>query len=396
MRVQKIEKAEILKSRNMNWKVNSLIPLNYNISRSIEKKINKNIYYVIELFKSSCDGLDWESFLQEVFPEFYLRKNPERCKEIIFELEEITKDDFKRDYLSPIHEYALYHLLQWWIDVTDVEMEAVINGEEIVTEDDEFWSEQINDIEGYKGYFFEDWDFLNVSELLEAYKMSPKYVEEFLDINLDDYFELMPDDVKKDYLERKKESSPYKNANAEKFNSELDVIKIIYNVLNEKDKRPTELAKLSEVELSNSIFDAVHQILLERNIHISREEPAGFAKKKTGELDFYGHRYNQGIYEKMFVGENKEWGRFESSLKQLIGYMDSDVGFGFTIVFNKTAKLDTVLNSRKAILHSFNIKGHFKVVGEIEEIPIMKNVLITTHENPEIKGNCFNISPLNN
>lgn len=138
----------------MNWKVNSLIPLNYNISKSIEKKINRNIYYVIKLFKSSCDGLDWETFLQDIFPEFYLRKNPERCKEIIFELEEITKDDFKRDYLSPIHEYALYHLLQWWIDVTDVEMGAVINGDEIVTEDDEFWSEEINDIEGYKDICF--------------------------------------------------------------------------------------------------------------------------------------------------------------------------------------------------------------------------------------------------
>lgn len=77
-----------------------MIPVNYNISTSIMRKINQNVYYIIELFISSCESLDWETFLQDIFPEFYLRKHPKRCKEIVIELCEMTKDNFRRDYLE--------------------------------------------------------------------------------------------------------------------------------------------------------------------------------------------------------------------------------------------------------------------------------------------------------
>lgn len=366
-----------------------MIPINYNISTSIMRKINKNVYYIIELFISSCEGLDWETFLQDIFPEFYLRKHPERCKEIVIELYEMTKDNFIRECLDPVYEYALFHLLQWWLDVTDIEMDQVVTENEIEVEDDEFWANNINDIEGYKGYLFDDWDFLDVPEMWQCYKQSSWMVENFFHINLEDYVDLMPDDIKREYNEYKNKGNNMELPQEE--NIEMYIIKQIYNVIKQLENRPKEICKWSEVELSNQIQVALNMLFHYKGIQIKREELAGYAAKGTGELDFYGYRINNNIYEKLFVGENKEWGKFEKSLEQLLGYLDSCYDFGFTIIFNKRTKLSTVVEKSFNILSSFNIKGEFKIIGDPIQIPGMRNVIKSKHEMPEINRKYFNV-----
>lgn len=368
-----------------------MVPVGGEVSIGIKRKISKNIYYIIELFISSCEGLDWDTFLEEIFPLFYFRKNPERCKEIVIELYEMTKDEFQRNYLKPIYEYALYHLIQWWLDVTDIDMDEKILPEEISSEDDRFWAENINNIERYSEYLFDDWDFLDVAEIWENYKIAPRFVTEFLRINLDDYIELMPDDIKEEY-QKLKCGNGYQNQSLVIDNDiEEFVVKKIYNVLKQLENRPREIIKWSEVELSNQIHIALNEIFMEHGIKIVREELAGYAEKNTGELDFYGYRIKDGVYENLFVGENKKWGQFESSLKQLIGYMDYNYSFGFTIIFNKTTNLNTILKGRKELLDNFEIDGYFKSKCNPTEVTNMYDVLVTKYENPEKKGTYFNV-----
>jgi hypothetical protein len=50
-----------------------MIKLPYNVSKHIAKKVNYHIYSIINLFLFSCEGLDYETFLLEVFPPFYYR-----------------------------------------------------------------------------------------------------------------------------------------------------------------------------------------------------------------------------------------------------------------------------------------------------------------------------------
>ena len=367
-----------------------MLPIYLDVSKCLAQKANQNIYSIIELFLESCKDLDYETFLQEIFPQFYLRKNFDRCKEIIYEIKEITLDSYERHYLKPIHEYALFMLLEWWLDATEIDMNIEVLENEIRTSDDEYLAKYINDIEGYKSFMFEDWDFLDVSELFKCYRQNPYICTDFFHVDLDDYVELMPDDIKEEYEFYKSESSQNKNPTVA-ISDEVYIVKSVYNAIQRLENRPRELQKYSEVELSNILQTILHQSFHEKGLIITREEQGGYSSKQTGELDFFIYKYSNDIFRTVAVGENKEWGKFEDSLKQLIGYMDNNISFGFTIIFNKNTNLNTILKSRLEILNSFHVNGSFIIVGEVEYVSGLNNVLKTRYENPEHKGTYFNI-----
>lgn len=370
-----------------------MISIDYEVSKSILKKVNNNIYLIIELFNESCKGLDYETFLVEIFPEFLCRKNKEKCLEILKELEEYTRDDYYHN-LRPIQEYVLFHLLEWWLDVTECDFEEIVDEKEIKSSDDRYIADNINDIESYKGFMFDDWDFLedSLSEYIELCKKNPLFVEKFFHIDLDEYIELMPDDKKEEYLNAKNEIQITLKGGVK---VEELVVKLIYNATKSRENDPKRLSITSETELSDDIRDIVREKLHDEGIIIAREMPSGFATKGIGECDFYIYTYEKSILKAIAIGENKEWGNFERQLKQLLGYMNSDTMFGFTIILNKNVRLDTVLKKRKQILEELHIEIDgmkiFEVVGEIKEVEGMSNVLMTLHKNPEKENSYFKI-----
>ena len=178
-----------------------MIKIDYNISASIEQKINININTILELFIESCKETDY-FVLQEIFPAFYFRNNKKKCIDIIHTLEEFTIDDYEHILtdVSPIYEYALFNLFVWWLDVTDKGVLCeFVSEDEIKTQDDEYFAKYINDIKEYKSFMFEDLDFLDISAIFKIYIDNPILVKDFLNINLDDYLELMPSDIQEKY-----------------------------------------------------------------------------------------------------------------------------------------------------------------------------------------------------
>lgn len=370
-----------------------MITINEKISKEILNKINRNIYLMIELFNESCKGLDYDTFLVEIFPEFLCRSNKERCLEVLKELEEYTRDRYLHN-LKPIHEYALFHLIEWWLDVSEYEFDEVVDEKNIKNQTDRYIAENINNIEVYKEFLFEDNDFLDdvLSLHIEMFKKSPLFVEEILHVDLDEYVELMPSDKKEEYINIKSKLDLSKNS---KRKVEDLIVKSIYNAIKKRENDPRRLIDTSETQLSDDIRDIVQQGLYGNNIMISREMPSGFSKKSIGECDFYVYRYNNDIYEEIAIGENKEWGSFSEQVKQLIGYMNPNTMFGFTILFNKNVNLSYALEKRKTILNEFYVEidgeKHFEVIGEIIEIPSMDDVLVTLHKNPEKEGSYFKL-----
>lgn len=372
-----------------------MIKVEGEVSDSILEKINENVYLILELFTEVYRGLGEDTILAAIFPTHLVRKNKERCIEIIKELTEYTQDVYLHA-LTPIHQFALFSLFEWWID-HEYEFDQVVEEKEIKTEEDRYIAENINDIDYYKGLFFDDWDFLeeNLSTTLQYYKLYGPAYEKFQDINLVDYLELLPDDKKEEYYEIKDKFIINSESIQKCSEFEKLIVKQIYNAIKKREKNPRRLETTSETELSDDIMDIVKEKLYENGINISREMPAGFAKAGIGECDFYIDTYVDGIYKVMAIGENKEWGKFESQLKQLIGYMTKDVQFGFTIVFNKRVKNSTVLAKRIEILKNFYVEKegikYFQVVDGIYEHMEMQDLLMTIHENPERKGSYFRL-----
>ena len=153
--------------------------------------------------------------------------------------------------------------------------------------------------------------------------------------------------------------------------------------------RTKKYEKCNEVDLSDNIRNGLFLLFKSVGLDIEREARAGYALEDLGELDFYIYCYEKGIYKQIAIGENKKWGAYRDSLGQLLGYMDHNTKFGFTIIYNKDTHLNTVIEGRKKILQEFNVDGNFRIIGEIEELKDMTDVLRTCHENPEIPGTYF-------
>ncbi|MDU5544816.1 MAG: hypothetical protein E6069_09685 [Clostridium perfringens] len=283
--------------------------------------------------------------------------------------------------LKPIQEYALFYLLNWWVDIDGIEFDEIISDSDIKSEDDLYISSKVNYIKAYKDFLFDDWDFENLNDFLELHLL---FAETFFNIDLSEYLDLMPDDKRKEYIYVKEQLN---KRLIEDDDLEMLIVKQIYNALRLKENNPKRLINTSETELSDDIRDIISNKLNDKNIIVERERPSGFSKVVIGECDFYMYSYKNGIYRTIAIGENKEWGNYEKQLKQLIGYMNSNTLFGFTILFNKTVKLETALKKRIDILKNISVindnKEYFQVIGEIEEMDGMKNVLVTKHRNPE-------------
>ncbi|MDM0537737.1 hypothetical protein ACV3QT_12435 [Clostridium perfringens] len=352
----------------------------YKVSSKILISINKNIENIIELFLETCKGEEDNESLSYIYPEFLFRKNKVLCMDIIHELDEYTRDNYYHK-LKPIQEYVLFYLLNWWVDIDGVEFDEVISDNDIKSEDDLHIASKVNDIKAYKDFLFDDWDFEDLNNFLE---LNPLFVEQFFNIDLSEYLYLMPDDKRKEYIDLKEQLN---KRIIEDDDLEVFIVKQIYNALRLKENNPKRLMNTSETELSDDIRDIISNKLNDKNIIVERERPSGFSKVVIGECDFYMYSYKNGIYKTIAIGENKEWGNYEKQLKQLIGYMNSNTLFGFTILFNKTVKLETALKKRMYILKNISVindnKKYFQVIGEIKEMDGMKNVLVTKHRNPE-------------
>ncbi|MBZ9621405.1 hypothetical protein G9F71_000675 [Clostridium sp. FP2] len=181
-----------------------MIKADIEISENILYKVNQNIYYLLEFFIDLGKDVDYEDILEMIFPVHYVRKNKERCIEILDELKEYTTDTYLHS-LNPIQEYALFYLIEWWLDVTEVELEQIVDEKEIHNEDEEYIARNINNIEYYKSLLFLDWDFLEegLSTNLQYYKIYGPAYEDFRGVILEDYIELMPNDKKEEYYKIK-------------------------------------------------------------------------------------------------------------------------------------------------------------------------------------------------
>ena len=168
-----------------------------------------------------------------------------------------------------------------------------------------------------------------------------------------------------------------KKAQIQEENSdEKIIINQIKNAIKLRERYPNRLFNMSEEELSDDIKDLTQLALQKDGIIIEREARGGFANSKVGENDLFLYKVEAGKIIQLAVGENKIWNNFEKQVKQLIGYMNENIEFGFTIVFNKTMPLIDVRNKQIEILKNNKELNLIDIIEKDDNI-------ISIHMNPE-------------
>lgn len=187
-------------------------------------------------------------------------------------------------------------------------------------------------------------------------------------------------------IETIRKTFPYKINDTEKL-----IVKEIFYAIEQKRLGSYRLGNYSENEMSDELKYVIQSSLKHKNIIVEREAPAGYSLIKSGEIDFYLYSSDTTIL--FAVGENKEWSKskYEKQLKQLLGYAKANRGFCFTIIFNKSEKLSTILEQRENILTNFKLvedgQIYFEITDKIYDVSFLidgiKDVILTFHKNPE-------------
>ncbi len=117
----------------------------------------------------------------------------------------------------------------------------------------------------------------------------------------------------------------------------------------------------------------------EKGIIIEREARGGYSAKEVGENDFFIYKIDNRELKQIAIGKNKIWNNFEKQIKQLVGYMNENVDFGFTIVFNKSKELSKVKDEQIEILQKLKYMEGLNVV----KITEYYDYIVSVHMNPE-------------
>ena len=356
----------------------------YETSKYILKKVNEVIYEILR-FYNDLRETDDKGYLEELFPSHMIRENIQLCYETLDIMKEHLTDEYYHE-LNQLEARTLFYLLNWYLEVTEEdEFNVEIDKDKIKTESDIYISKNINNVNSYLDFMFYDWDFLDedLSNYLEIYFKVPEIVTDFFHVDLDEYIDLMPKDKKEEYLRCKSKGTYNLNNDAERIESVI--IKEIFSAIKRREEDPIRLKLTSETQLSTDITDIISSNLNNYNIIAQREKPNGFALSSIGEDDIYLYSMNDGVYKPISIGENKKWGTYENQIKQLLGYMNQGLNFGFAIIFNKDTSLQHVLKRRREIIEKISVgkDESFKLVGEIKNVENFENVLVSTHRNPE-------------
>jgi len=208
-------------------------------SKVYKKIIHEALGIVVEHFMEVGSNLDYDAIYGSVFP---LHKQDEEDREnqgvaFLKKLHREIIDKFSHEF-SPLKEYVLYHILLFVHEgsegtflLSDTIQKSLKKRDTSSLDEDELTL--IKSIETPIELIevcFEDFDFLLVAEIFAIYKTIPEFVTDVLHVDLEDYKDLMPDDILSEYNQIQK----YRNPEGKSTKQYADV-KAVTETINSKD-----------------------------------------------------------------------------------------------------------------------------------------------------------------
>ena len=331
------------------------------VSRATIRAMSDRVLEILQNLTSSfeCD-LDIQD-VEFLLPEHLVVENPDLCLKKLKQFYSIVKDGFVRDYLDPIYEYILYQLLQYEISLLKEENRLpTISYDELFDEKGNLISKIpeeyfVEDISGYLDHMFLDCDFLTVSDGI----MTSELIE---------YSKLMPEDIR--------ERVSFEKSNNDNTKERI-LIESLKGAIKQIEERPTLYHNYTEPQINDSIESITRQYLATQGIIIHRERPYGFASTGSGEVDYYVEDVENS--SPIAIGESKDARLFNKTLPQLLGYMNANNTFGFTININYDNNITKVKEYIIDKIKIFEKSDSFMVT----EISLKGDVIISYHNIPE-------------
>jgi len=193
------------------------------IERSITKYVNKNLECIVRVlldYLEDNNGFTSEDFL----PYNHLKIDNDTWIEMVYDLYDIIRSDVIRDYIKPKYEFLLYVILQWWDDCNDSPddlLEHKLDSNLVNKIQDTYTSEEgdnyvLNAITNFEEYYyilFADYDFLpgSLERMTIIYLRNPELFKMlYPDVDLKEYKELMPKDLREQFEELNYEFGEYR------------------------------------------------------------------------------------------------------------------------------------------------------------------------------------------
>ncbi|PFO84729.1 hypothetical protein [Bacillus cereus] len=208
-------------------------------SKEFKVIINKVLEEVVDFFMEIGMNLEYDEIYADVFP-LHLQEDEEYGLRVLKKIQRVIKDNFSHN-LSALENYVLYHILEYVFEGTEggfrldnlvadylVEEHAI---EKLFDEEHELLKTICTPLD-LTGICFEDYDFLDVNEFYELFKGNPEIVTDFFHIELDEYKELMPEEIYEEYKNLKDSFNISDKTILKKWDNET-FIDTVFALLNE-------------------------------------------------------------------------------------------------------------------------------------------------------------------
>lgn len=265
-------------------------------SREFTRIINIVLDKIYSHFMEVGSNLDYEEIYITVFPE-HRQGDQVSAMNDLKTLHTYIQDNFHHN-LTPLYEYILYNVLDFVYESSEdgFNLDDIISM--LLTSDVLSKLDNEDTIKLLKnthtpydviGIIFEDIDFLEVGKMFEIYKNQPGILSDFLHVDLDDYQELMPEDIKLEY-KAIKDNITYKpeindNSNDQFKELVIKMVQYIKHIIEHKKGHTflnTSDGKLNEKGVQRFFNIIAHVYLKDTNILVNPEVDLG-----RGCVDFY-------------------------------------------------------------------------------------------------------------
>jgi len=289
-----------------------------------------------------------KDILLNLLPAHMVHNDIKKCERLMYDVEQMILSPVLRTDIDPVYQYIIFNLHQSWRDYSEDmkkegvnlnkvprEIEKILREDRTIDKDEKrFVREWFRDIDFRLSIDFEDWDFDTtfLENVISAYLNGFDSIS-LLGIDIDRYLELIPNDLREQYLRKK----PIKQN--------------FYNTILEF-KRFIEGGGFKAFTVTENPQEETGRTLIQAYL-----TNRGFREAEMG-----GGKCDLIYPNEEIIIETKIWRdseRFQDGIEELCSYLDAQ-GYhtGYYLLFDNTQRGNVIVKANGAEVFDINYKSH--------------------------------------